>query len=416
MISDMRKKFGPWIVGIIVGFICFVFVFEFGMNRRGFGGLSGGSVSDAGTVNGEAISLTEFNRALNQRMEFFKMLGAGQMNEEMMKRYHIRDAVFRDLASRKLMVQEAERLGYLPSDQEVRAQIMEIPAFKKDGQFDRQQYKQVLEANNLTTGGFEKSIRDDLIAQKWRDYFKNLVSFSSEEVKHEYLMTADKRKIRYAMISIDAARKGLKVADADVDAVLRGVDTSKQVQTRYDAGKATAYKGKTFDQVKRQIAQEIATEGKTAEARKLDESLGNEALQSLTADASSDKKVNAALKSIGVTVQTSPMMPRGSFYIPGAGDLTEVESDAFSGALSKPKKYNVAGGVLVAVQAGAETADLSKFDAKERESLISKIVARKQNEVYGDWMKKLMDKAKIEINPALSDGGAAAPSDGSDEG
>jgi len=412
MISTMRKKFGPWIVGIIIGFIAFVFIFEFGMNRK-LSGMGGMGATSAGTVNGEPISITEFNRALNQRMEFFKMLGGGgQMNEEMMKRYRIRDGVFRDLAGRKIMVQEAERLGFLPSDQEIRNQVMEVPAFKKDGQFDRQVYKQVLEANQLTPGGFEKNIRDDLISQKWREYFRDLVRFSEEEVKREFLMTSDKRKIRYVMISLDAGRKSLKVDDAAIDAVLRGVDSSKQVLTRYDEGKATVYKGKTFDQVKRDIVKDIVTESRTAEVRKIDGALADQVVAALTSAPSSDSRVNAILKSVDVKVQTSPMMARGGFYIAGAGDVKDVENDAFSNGLAKSKKYDVAGGVLVAIGAGAETADISKFSAKDRESLVTRIISRKENELYSDWMKKLMEKSKIEINPALSDeGGKDAPSD-----
>jgi parvulin-like peptidyl-prolyl isomerase len=397
----MRKKFGPIIVGIIIGFIAFVFIFEFGMNRRGMNGMEGGGY--AGSVNGEPISLTEFNRYFNQQMEFYKALGAGQLTEEMIKMYRLKDRVFEDLAAKKLQVQEAERQGLIPSDAEIRDAIMEYPAFQRDGQFDRQMYKQLLEANNLKPGIFEKQVRDDIIQRQWRDYFKNLVRYSNEEVKREYLMTAEKRKLKYVLISLEAGRKQVKIPDSEVQSYFTDAAKKLQVQDRFEQGKAVQYKGKTFDQVKNEIARELASESKIAEVRKLNEELGKKVAAALK-PTGSDAGVSGLIKGLALKLENTAAMARGNFYVPGAGDVREVEADAFSGKLGAAKAYSVAGGTLVAVVTSAESADLAKLNDTERTSLINRIIGRKENELFSQWMAQVKSKSKILKSSALGDG------------
>ena len=407
MISTMRTKFGPIIIGCIVGFIAFVFIFEFGMNRSG--ARNEGGSAYAGSVNGEEITLGEFNKEFNRRIEFFKAMSGGQLNEEMIKQYRIKESVFRDLASKKIMIQEAEKIGLLPSDSQIREQIVEIPQFKKDGKFDRQLYRALLDQNHYSPASFEKMIRDDLVTQLWRDHFHALARFSDEEVKREYLLSGDKRKLRYVLVSFETGRKQLKVNDGDAIKLLADVGKSSLVKARYDERKDTAYRGKTFEQVKLDIAREMTAEEKAPEIRKLNDELGAKIEKALTSSTGSDGTVNGLLKDVSLKVQTSNLMARGNFFIPGSGDAKIVEQDAFSGKLAKAKKYDVPGGVLVAVVSESESADASKFTDGEREQMITKIVTRKENDLYSGWMKKLMETSKIVENTAVSGGGGPLP-------
>src|SRR3954452_20648108 len=107
MLAWIREKFGPMIAGVIIGFIAFVFIFFGVFSPKATRGLHEGAV--AGTVNGDSISIAEFNRDLNRRMEFFKSLGGGKLTEEQLKQFRIRESVFQELANRKVQIQEASR-------------------------------------------------------------------------------------------------------------------------------------------------------------------------------------------------------------------------------------------------------------------------------------------------------------------
>src|SRR3982751_2131010 len=105
MLSWIRGKFGPFLAGGIIAFIAFVFIVSGVFSPKSTRGLHEGSV--AGTVNGDPISLADFNRSLNQRIEFFKNMGGTKITEEQLKGFQIRQSVFQDLVIRKLMIQEA---------------------------------------------------------------------------------------------------------------------------------------------------------------------------------------------------------------------------------------------------------------------------------------------------------------------
>src|SRR4051794_15984750 len=121
MLSWIREKFGTVVIGGIIALIAFVFVFYGVFSPKSTRGLHEGAV--AGTVNGDAISIADFNRELNRRMEFFKNFGGGKLTDEQLKSFRIREGVFHEIANRKLMVQEAWRQGLVASDEEVREKI-----------------------------------------------------------------------------------------------------------------------------------------------------------------------------------------------------------------------------------------------------------------------------------------------------
>ena len=109
-----RGKLGNWIGGVIIGFIALVFVISGVFSPKATRGLHDGAV--AGTVNGEPISLQEFNRALNQQVEMFKNMMGGKLTDEQLSQFHIRERVFQDLVRQKAMTQEALRQGAIASD------------------------------------------------------------------------------------------------------------------------------------------------------------------------------------------------------------------------------------------------------------------------------------------------------------
>ena len=59
MLSWIREKFGTVVIGGIITFIAFVFVFYGVFSPKSTRGLHEGAV--AGTVNGDSISIADFN-------------------------------------------------------------------------------------------------------------------------------------------------------------------------------------------------------------------------------------------------------------------------------------------------------------------------------------------------------------------
>lgn len=402
-----RSKYGTMISGGIIGFIGFVFVVSGVFNPKSTRGLHEGAV--AGTVNGDPISLAEYNRALNQRLEFFKNLGGGKISDEQLKQFRVKESVFNDLVRRKLMVQEAAKQGMQASDEEVRDQITKIPAFQKDGKFDLATYKNVLQANNYNPGSFERMVREDISTQGWQSYFQNRVKVSDSEIRQQFMLGEDKRNIKYVLLTTEAGRQGVtgQVPQAEVDKFLADPAKVNLAKSQFEAKKDKDLKGQTFDMAKNQLAREILAGEKVEEIKKVNEKLGDQVAQAMTAEKGSDAKVNALLKPYKVEVRSTGAISRGNPYLPGVGEAPDLLKDAFAPKSpidpaegGKAKKYVSNNWVLVAIVTEAKRPDLARLES-ERGNLVRQLTQKKQRDLSEEWLKKVQSKAKIDPNPQV---------------
>lgn len=409
MLSWFRESFGKIIVTVVIALIALVFVFEGVFYRSATRGLHEGAV--AGTVNGETITIAEFNRELNRRSEFFKgMMGGNPLTEEQLKMFRVREMVFGELVQRKLLVQEAERQGRVPSDSEIRERIQEIPAFTKEGRFDFETYKSVLDANRLTPGSFERMMREDLVTQNWSQHFKERVKVSPAEVRAHFEQTADRRKIKYVLLTSEAGRRDVAVSDAQVAAYLKDPMKLAVAKGNYEAKKETTYKGKTFEQVQTAVTRDLLASEQVEAVQKANQALG----ERVRAAFGNEAAVNALLKPYGFSVKTTDWVSRQTNYIPGIGEAKELLNDAFGSgraaidlkAGGKPKAYQSAAWVLVAGIADTELPVASKFAAQSAQ-LERELLAKKEREIFSKWMKELTRRARVDANPDVAGATAA---------
>jgi hypothetical protein len=405
MLSWIREKFGTAVIGGIISFIAFVFVFYGVFSPKSTRGLHEGAV--AGTVDGEPISIADYNRELNRKIEYFKKIAGDKFSDEQLKSFRIREGVFQELANRKLMVQEAQRQGLVPADELVRDRIREIPAFQKDGKFDFATYKMILEQNNQTPGSFERLMKEDLSLQMWDSFFRDRIHVSDQEVKKEYLLKQDKRNIKYVLLTPESAKKSVSIENADVQKFLTDPNKLNLVKMKYEDAKNTLYKDQKFDQVKETIARNILAGEKIDQIRKINDQLADKVAGVMTNSKSSDAKVNAVLKPYNVQIKTTGLVGRDSPYLPGIGEAKDLMKDAFAIQSpinpeqgGKPKKYNMADRVLVALVSDTQKADLSKLN-EDKTTLIREITQRKYQDLLQSRLKTLISKYKIETNPSV---------------
>jgi hypothetical protein len=388
MISMMRNKFGPWIVGSIIAVISGVFIF-YGIFMPGSSG-GAGSPGAAGEVNGETISYTEFSRALNQRVEFFRNMMGGKMSDEQMEQFHIREAVFQDLAQKKLLSQIAKKEGFFPSPDQIREQILGMEVFKKDGRFDKVLYKNVLTQNQYTPTRFEELVGQDIMEQNFRAFISSLAFVGPDEVEKALKTQKEKRKIRYVYLDNESVRKTIPA------------DTSAPIDPKAkDAASKQATK--TLEQNKKLDAQV--------------DKIGSQILPLLSAN--NDAKVDAALKAAGVQskevkVKTSDWLSAQSDSIPGVGSIRSIQGQVWSANKGDAaKKYPLMGGTLFAVVSDVEAYDPTKVTAKEKSDTLAKLESQKQSEITSEFTKSLMKKASISRNDKLVVGkqGGSVPLD-----
>ncbi len=410
MLEWIRKKFGVALISGIIGFIAFVFVFYGIFSPKSTRGFHEGAV--AGKVNGESISISEFNREYGRRIEFMKGILGAQFSEEQAKAFRVKQAVFDDLVRRKLMIQEAHKRDLVASEEQVRDKIKEIPAFAKNGKFDLETYQNLLRANQYTPSSFEKTILEDLSQSRWPEHFKSRMAASESELKRQFALSQDQRKLRFVLLTHESAQKKIAVSETEIQAFLKDPQKLEQARGRFDSQKDQRFKGQKFEQAQTTLARELIGSGKVEEVRKINESLASQVEKALTASASSDRAVNALLKPYDLKIQTSPWISvLDGGFIPGIGESKELNQDLFAARSpidpsqgGKAKKYFSAAWAVIAVVSETKKPDFSKFEA-ERPKLAQQISDRKWSEFFEAWLKRLMAKASIEPNPdVLSEG------------
>lgn len=397
MSEVIQKRFKRWLV--VGGISLFVLVFAFLGVITPPDSMTG---VVAGRVNGDPILLSEYQNALDQQMERLKGFG---FPPDQLKNPMFYKQVFDSLVERKLQYQAAEKAGYLPSQDEVRKAIRELPYFQTDGHFDPERYRTLLRSNNLSEVKFEKQISESLVVQKSEQVFNHLIQVSTEEVKQEYLDQNDKRVVSLALLKREAMAKLVPVGSKEIDSYLSEEGKLNIAKGWFESRKDTEYKGKKFDDVKRSIAENLIATLKTKEIEEATKALSAKIVATFDGSKASVERVNALLKPIGAKVQADQKVNRVQDSLPGVGEVRDLIADAFAEPSpidaktgKKAKEYDVTQGRLIAVMTAVEKPDPAKFTDQDKVMMEQRLKARKRQVLMSERTKILRERASISMN------------------
>lgn len=233
-LSQIKKSFSgsmnaKTIVAILVfGMIIAVFVLSDLSSRKG-GGMGLGA---AATVNGQIISVKQFQEQETRISNYYAQLFGGQFDKMFQKQQLVSEAM-NELVNNVVAEQAAKSEMLYATDAEIRAAILEIPAFKKDGVFQSDLYKNLLSANRLTPAEFENSLRQQVSLQKVRGMFDEGYKPLSLENRVESELKSSLINIQYVKINLDLLNSNLALADSEVTTQLNQPDFKKKVQDYY---------------------------------------------------------------------------------------------------------------------------------------------------------------------------------------
>jgi peptidyl-prolyl cis-trans isomerase D len=178
-------------------------------------------------VQGEPITVAQFQRRYNLQMQQYRNAYGGQISEQMLKQLGIDQQIVQGLVDEQAMVAEARRQNFSVSDAEVRQRILSLPAFMENGVFiGEARYRQLLSAQNppLSTREFEDQLRQAILAEKLRTSVTGWMSVPDADVAAEFRRRNEKVKLDVVSLTADAFRSQVKAEDADL-------------QKRFDANK-----------------------------------------------------------------------------------------------------------------------------------------------------------------------------------
>lgn len=212
MLSLMRRHAQSWFIKFLLGVIAVVFVFW------GVGSYSSSRGSRVALVDGEVVSVADFQSAYRDLMEQARRQFGDYLNEDMIKKLDLKRQALERIISSRLILNEAQRENVIVVDDALKAAIHAERAFQDNGAFSVQLYNRVLAANRLTPADYEESKKHDLTVQMMMNRLALLSLVSKAEAEQFYHWQRDQVKISYVSFVPDSFKDQVKPTEAGLSA------------------------------------------------------------------------------------------------------------------------------------------------------------------------------------------------------
>lgn len=180
MLRLMRDYATSWMIKFILGAIVVVFVFW------GVGSFTAQKANRIAVVNGEGIEVETYREAYNNLIEQLRQQFGSSLNAETMKLLQVEKQALDGLINQKLMLQEAARLGFRVSDEELAAAIRDIGAFQTGGAFDSGLYQRALARAGIKPERFEQQQKELMLTRKMQAFILDSVKVVDPEALEMY--------------------------------------------------------------------------------------------------------------------------------------------------------------------------------------------------------------------------------------
>ena len=250
MLKVLREnvKYLSWILWVVIGiFVLFVFV--------DFGGFLPGDTapqSMAARVGDETVTMADFQNQYRQTEERLRQLYGEQFSPDLARQMRLPVRVLDDLINRRILLEEARRLGLSVSDEELRKAILEVPVFKDDkGRFvGDATYAEILKANNRTIDRFEGELREELLLQKLNNALLANIYVSDQEVERSYRDQTERAKIRYVQLPRNRYLQGEQIPEAEIRSYFDANKEKYRLPEQREVAYVLVEAPKLLDQVK----------------------------------------------------------------------------------------------------------------------------------------------------------------------
>ena len=225
MLEQMRKSSQSLFIYLLFSLLIVVFIISFGPQSRGTtcDAALGGNDHYAAKVAGDIVSTNDFRYG-------FLMMGGAQAPPQLAKQRRLKEMVMDKLIERELLAQEAERLGYVVSDEEVEDLVADskmiglgepltVGRVQKNGKFDYDAFKKFVQFElSLNPKSFIEEQKRELLASRVRNLMRSGVKVSLDEVKADFERTGLQVNLEYLRFSNRKYEPAVVVTEADLAA------------------------------------------------------------------------------------------------------------------------------------------------------------------------------------------------------
>ncbi len=191
MLGLMRRHAKSWFIKFLLGLVAVVFIFW------GVGSYSANQGARVALVDGEIVSVAEFQKTYRDLVEQARRQFGDFLNEELLKKLNLRQQALDKIISQRLILNEADRENVIIVDDALLAAIHAEPAFQEDGRFSPSRYNRLLAAIRMDKAEYEAATRRELAVGRMQGRVAMTGLVSVTEAKYFYHWQRDQIKISY---------------------------------------------------------------------------------------------------------------------------------------------------------------------------------------------------------------------------
>lgn len=227
MKATVANKMSYFILMFIFLIIIASFLFS------GYDGFNAGSSKDVGNVDGTPITTKEYRMALNRQVEFFnQMMGGNGMSEKQMEQMGVKESVLNSLIQLKLILNTADKMGFVVSLDEVKNEIRSMPYFKTNEKFDVNLYRNALQANGYVPAQFEELVRNDMKQKKVEELFSTSL-LSENHVRDVMKFKNNVVVVQGVKVSRQSLAPLVSVSEQEIKDYISNAANSKSLEDAY---------------------------------------------------------------------------------------------------------------------------------------------------------------------------------------
>jgi peptidyl-prolyl cis-trans isomerase D len=214
MLEDIREKSQGLTAKIILGLIILTFAVA------GVGSYTNSVDTSVATVNGEAISQQNFNKAYQaQRNRMAQQFGEmfDTLSNDATYMTNFRQGVLDNLINEKLIDQSSQALAIRVSDERLKNTIREMPEFQVDGAFDNERYLAIItQAGFYQSSNFRDYLRTEMTRRQLSQALVSTEFNLPYQEKLQHALQSQTRDISYAQIAAEQFKSDIKVTDEEI--------------------------------------------------------------------------------------------------------------------------------------------------------------------------------------------------------
>jgi len=210
MLQRIHDSLARWIALILLAMVSVGFIFW----RADFN--NGRTATFAAKVNGENLSLQEFDRELQARQNRYQQQYRTELSEDM--RRELRRAVVEDMVRDAVLKQRVEEQGYRVSNDRLVAFVRSITAFQVDGNFSNDVYRNLLTSQGMSPATFESAQRAELEVRDLQEGIVESTFLTPAEFRRYIELFNQRREIGYGLFNVDAFLGRVTIDEAAISA------------------------------------------------------------------------------------------------------------------------------------------------------------------------------------------------------